>query len=1211
MSIHAALNHVTHYTYDRLVALGPQVVRLRPAPHCRSKIISYSLKIEPEGHFINWQQDPFANYQARLVFPDKTKEFKVTVDLVMDMAVYNPFDFFLEPAAEEFPFEYEAALKQELAPYLIPEPATPLVQAYLDKIDRTKRRSVIFLVDLNQSVHQAIRYTIRMEPGVQAPEETLTLGSGSCRDSAWLMVNLLRHCGLAARFVSGYLIQLKPDVKALDGPSGTEVDFTDLHAWCEVYLPGAGWVGLDATSGLLAGEGHIPLACTPQPSGAAPIEGGVDESEVTFAHHMQVTRIYESPRVTKPYTEEQWAAIMALGDAVDAELVAGDVRLTMGGEPTFVANSARDAPEWNTDALGPPKRGFATELVHKLRQEYGQGGFLHFGQGKWYPGEQLPRWALNIYWRADQEPVWRNPALFTDERTPTHYTSADAQAFTALLASKLGVTGKHIQTAYEDSWYYLWRERRLPVNVDPFNSKLDDEMERARLRRVFEQKLDTPVGYVLPIKVAGYDEQYGAAWTTGPWFLRDERMYLMPGDSPMGLRLPLDSLPWVSEADFPYLIEQDPSVLVGPLPSYGTVAAKYAPGALGRAPGTAGLALGAAARAAAARINYLAGAGPQTEAPRKFQSATGKGSVIASEARQSMLAGDTDRHGLQPRDDVNEAGTGYAVHAQSAAQTEPADFARVPAAHESAHWITRTALCVEVRDPRRASGPKAEAVGEKSGVLYVFMPPLEKLEHYLDLLAAIEASAEELGMQLVLEGYPPPRDPRLKLLSVTPDPGVIEVNIHPATDWTELVANTEFLYQAAFESRLSAEKFMTDGRHTGTGGGNHFVMGGATPADSPFLRRPELLASLLLYWHNHPSLSYLFSGMFVGPTSQAPRVDEARNDQLYELEIAIEQIYKNRELYGQSMPPWLVDRTLRNILIDATGNTHRSEISIDKMYSPDSATGRLGLLELRAFEMPPHPHMSSVQQLLLRALIARFWKTPYRAPATRWGTELHDRFMLPKFIEMDFHDVMAEMRASGFAFDDSWFAPHVEFRFPLIGSVCSAGIALTLRNALEPWHVMGEEGAPGGTARYVDSSLERIEVRVTGLNESRYVVTCNGRAMSLQPTGVQGEYVAGVRYKAWNPPSSLHPSIGVHAPLTFDIVDTWMKRSVGGCQYHVAHPGGLSYQSLPVNANEAESRRLSRFTAMGHTPGLMQVPPATINVPASREFPFTLDLRRG
>jgi uncharacterized protein (DUF2126 family)/transglutaminase-like putative cysteine protease len=1195
MSIHAALNHVTHYSYDRLVNLGPQVVRLRPAPHCRSKIVSYSLKVEPEGHFINWQQDPFANYQARLVFPDKTTEFKVTVDVVLDMAVYNPFDFFLEPNAEEFPFCYEDELKQELTPYITPEPITPLVQGFLDKIDRTKRRSVIFLVDLNTLVHHAIKYTIRMEPGVQTPEETLELGSGSCRDSAWLMVQLLRNCGLAARFVSGYLIQLKPDVKSLDGPSGTEVDFTDLHAWCEVYLPGAGWVGLDATSGLLAGEGHIPLACTPQPSGAAPIEGGVDESEVEFAHHMAVTRIYESPRVTKPYTEEQWADVMALGQAVDLDLQASDVRLTMGGEPTFVAVSDRDAPEWNTDALGPTKRGFATELVHKLRKEYGEGGFLHYGQGKWYPGEQLPRWALNIYWRADRQPVWANSALFADERVPTHYTSADAERFTKLLARKLDVTDQFIQTAFEDTWYYLWRERRLPVNVDPFNSKLDDEMERARLRRVFTQKLDAPVGYVLPVKVSAYSESEGAAWTTGSWFLRDERMYLMPGDSPMGLRLPLDSLPWVSEADFPYLIEQDPSTLRGELPVYANLAARYAPAsaqtAPGYVPGKAGLALGAARRAAAAlaaetantstAMPYLVSPSLQPEAERKFQSASSAGNV-----------------------------QGSAFHAQSSAQAEPADFARVPTAQESAHWVTRTALCVEVRDPRRANGPKAEAVGQKSGVIYVFMPPMEQLEHYLELLAAIEATADELKVQIVIEGYAPPRDPRLKLLSVTPDPGVIEVNIHPATNWKELVYNTEFLYNAAFESRLSAEKFMTDGRHTGTGGGNHFVMGGATPADSPFLRKPELLASLLLYWHNHPSLSYLFSGMFVGPTSQAPRVDEARNDQLYELEIAIEQIYKNRELYGQSMPPWLVDRTLRNILIDATGNTHRSEISIDKMYSPDSATGRLGLLELRAFEMPPHPHMSSVQQLLLRALIARFWKAPYQAPATRWGTELHDRFMLPAFIEMDFKDVMAEMRAAGYAFDDSWFAPHVEFRFPLIGSVCSSGIELTLRNALEPWHVMGEENTSGGTARYVDSSLERIEVRVSGLNQSRYVVTCNGHALPLQATGVVGEYVAGVRYKAWNPPSSLHPSIGVHAPLTFDIVDTWMKRSVGGCQYHVAHPGGLSYQSLPVNANEAESRRLSRFTAAGHTPGLLQVPPATINLPGSREFPFTLDLRR-
>ena len=1125
MSIHAALHHVTHYTYDRLVGLGPQTVRLRPAPHCRSRVLSYALKVEPAQHFINWQQDPFANYQARLVFPEKTRAFKVTVDLVVEMAVYNPFDFFLEPEAEHFPFSYAATVRQELAPYLAAGPLTPQLKSYLGKIDHGEQRTIDFLVGLNRQVAQDIRYLIRMEPGVQTPEETLEKASGSCRDSGWLLVQLLRHLGLAARFVSGYLIQLAPDVKSLDGPSGTAVDFTDLHAWCEVYLPGAGWIGLDATSGLLAGEGHIPLACTPQPSGAAPIEGLVDEAEVTFSHEMRVTRIHESPRVTKPYTDAQWQAVLALGEKVDADLAAGDVRLTMGGEPTFVAMNDRDAPEWNTDALGPTKRGFAMELTHKLRAEYGQGGFLHFGQGKWYPGEQLPRWALSICWRADGQGTWRNPALFADERAPSHYTSEDARRFTHTLARKLGLADSHIQPGYEDVFYYLWRERRLPVNVDPFDARLDDELERARLRRVFAQKLDSVVGYVLPLQAEG-----AGRWSTGPWFFRDERMYLVPGDSPMGYRLPLDSLPWVSQGDYPYLIPQDPGAPQQPLPDAAVLQARYRAG----------------------------------EAPRVLQ---------------------------------------HASAAAAAPQAMPQRFV-------SAGGLTRTALCVEARDPTRANGPQAEQQGGQTGVLYVFMPPLAQLDDYLDLLAAVEATAEELGVKIVLEGYPPPRDARLKLLQVTPDPGVIEVNIHPASNWAELVQHTEFLYQAAFEARLSAEKFMTDGRHTGTGGGNHFVMGGATPADSPFLRRPELLASLLLYWHNHPSLSYLFSGLFIGPTSQSPRVDEARNDQLYELEIALREIRENRARHGQDMPPWLVDRLLRNILIDVTGNTHRSEFSIDKMYSPDSATGRLGLLELRAFEMPPHARMSVVQQLLLRALIARFWNAPYQAPATRWGTELHDRWMLPTFIHMDLHDVLAEMAEAGYAFDPAWFAPHFEFRFPFVGAVQSRGIELTLRNALEPWHVMGEEGAVGGTVRYVDSSLERIEVRVTGLNDSRYTVTVNGQPLPLQPTGTQGEFVAGVRYKAWNPPSSLHPTIGVHTPLTFDIVDTWMNRSLGGCQYHVAHPGGRNYGTFPVNAYEAESRRLARFARMGHTAGPLAVPPATIDLPGSREFPFTLDLRR-
>ena len=489
MSIHVALRHTTRYRYDRLVSLSPQIVRLRPAPHARTPIVSYSMRVEPSDFFVNWQQDPFANYLARLVFPQRTRSLEITIDLVAEMAVHNPFDFFLEPHAENFPFTYDSELNTELAPYLRRDRATPLFQALLDSIDRKERRTIDFLVALNQRLQSDIGYVIRMEPGVQTPEQTLALRSGSCRDSAWLLVQALRHLGLAARFVSGYLIQLVPDVKAVDGPSGATTDFTDLHAWCEVYLPGAGWIGLDPTSGLLAGEGHIPLACTPEPSGAAPISGGVDPCEVEFDHSMSVSRMFESPRVTKPYTDAQWQAILDLGDAVDVQLGSGDVRLTMGGEPTFVATDDRDGPEWNTEALGPTKRMRAQELMGLLSQRYAQGGFLHFGQGKWYPGEQLPRWALSAFWRADGLPCWRNPQLFADERHAHGYTTADARRFIDLLASRLGVTGRTIQPGYEDTFYYLWRERSLPVNVDPFDARLDDELERARLRRVFDHGL--------------------------------------------------------------------------------------------------------------------------------------------------------------------------------------------------------------------------------------------------------------------------------------------------------------------------------------------------------------------------------------------------------------------------------------------------------------------------------------------------------------------------------------------------------------------------------------------------------------------------------------------------------------------------------------------------------------------------------------------------
>jgi uncharacterized protein (DUF2126 family) len=1106
MGIHVALNHKTIYRYDRPVNLGPQIVRLRPAPHARTPILSYSLKVTPKKHFLNWQQDPQSNWLARFVFPEKTTEFTLEVDLVADMAAINPFDFFLEPAAEKVPFTYDPLLAKDLKPFLETEPAGPLLSAFLAEIDRSEQATVNFLMGLNAKLQQAISYVIRLEPGVQTPEETLEKCTGSCRDSAWLMVQALRHLGLAARFASGYLIQLVADQKPLEGPEGPTADFTDLHAWCEVYLPGAGWIGLDPTSGLMAGEGHIPVACTPDPFSAAPVTGGLELCEVSFEHAMSVTRIREQPRTTKPYWPEQWAAIDTLGKQVDREIVEGDIRLTMGGEPTFISVDDMDGAEWNTAALGPTKRLLSGDLIRRLKRRFAQGGLLHFGQGKWYPGESLPRWALQLFWRKDGDALWTHDEYQADEHKDYGFKADHAERFIKTLAEKLGIPGEYARAAFEDPWYYINKERKLPVNVDPFDSKLDNEEERARLARVFERGLDQPIGFALPLNRR--HEATGPVWLSSAWATRTDKLFLAPGDSPVGYRLPLGSLPWVAPAQYPYHYEQDPFDPRTPLPAY-------------------------------EELTQLV--------------AENKGRTEPSERHRRMA-------------DVREG---------------------VPDKGQSAWWVVRTALCVEPRDGR----------------LYIFMPPTSYLEDWVELIAAIEASCVELDMPVVLEGYGPPKDPRLANMAVTPDPGVIEVNIHPAGSWDELVRNTTDLYEDARQCRLATEKFALDGRHVGTGGGNHVVVGGPTPADSPFLRRPDVLRSLLAYWQNHPSLSFLFSGTFIGPTSQHPRVDEARHDSLYELEIA----FKILDEAGTNCPPWLVDRALRHLLVDVQGNTHRSEFCIDKLYSPDSSTGRLGLLELRSFEMPPHAQMSLVQQLLLRSLIAWFWKQPYRAKLVRWGTKLHERFMLPHFVSQDIQDVVADLRGAGYAFDESWFKPHLNFRFPTLGQVSQRGLTLELRSALEPWHVLGEEPGGGGTVRFVDSSLERVQVKLAGAMEDRFVITCNGRKVPLQPTGTEGEFVAGVRYRAWQPPTCLHPTIPVHTPLIFDIVDSWTGRSIGGCTYHVAHPGGRNFTTFPVNANEAEGRRLARFFPFGHTPGPMAAPIEIRNP----EFPLTLDLRLG
>ena len=1127
MPLRVAIRHHTSYHYDRAVKLSPQVIRLRPAPHARNPIHGYSLKIKPENHFINWQQDPFGNYQARVVFPEKTTELSIDVEVITDMVTVNPFDFFLEDYAEEFPFVYEAQLKDELTPYLKTSEdsqrlkdlvAGPRVQGLLGQ------RTVDFLVGLIGMLARDIHYNVRMEAGVQTCETTLERLNGSCRDTAWLLVQILRRLGLAARFVSGYLVQLTPDEKVLDGPNGPEEDFTDLHAWAEVYLPGAGWVGLDATSGLFAGEGHIPLAATPEPAGAAPLSGFSEKAEVTFGFGNVVERILETPRVTKPYSAAEFGKVLALGDRVEEALQAGDVRLTMGGEPTFVSEADMESEQWNEAADGDDKRRLGYDLAVRLMGDFAPGGFLHQGQGKWYPGEPIPRWQYAIYWRNDGKSLWNDPALLADPTQNNGANALDAQSFAQALSRELGVDHTHAIPAYEDTFYFLWETGNLPTNVDPRTLDPADKLERQTLAKLLEVGLDKPKGYVLPLE---YDHDE-AHWASSPWKFKREHLFLLPGNSGMGLRLPLDRLPKADPEAEKVVVEDSPMEDLPPLPDIAAFAPAPAPAS--RVP---------------AHVN------------------DGKSRI---ENRESRIE----------------------------------------------NPLVRTALCLEPRD----------------GNLYLFLPPLKDNESFVHLLSAVERTAAALKQPVIIEGYSPKSDGRLTKLVVTPDPGVLEINVHPATNWRDVVKTYDTLFDHAKAAGLGTNKFMLDGRHTGTGGGNHITLGGITPAESPLLRRPDLLRSFVNFWQNHPGLSYLFSSAFIGPTSQAPRVDEGRQGQLYELEIAFGELDRH-----DNPPPWLVDRVFRNLLIDVTGNTHRAEFCIDKLYSPDSPTGRLGILEMRGFDMPPHKEMCLAQLLLIRALTAAFWAKPYRRPLVRWGTDLHDKFLLEHYVREDLADVCLYLREAGFDFDPAWLEPFLEFRFPVLGDVRIGETSLKVRTAIEPWHVLGEELGSGGTARYVDSSVERIQVRLTDLNTDRYILLCNQVEVPLQCTGKIGEYVAGIRYKAWNPPSALHPTVQPDVPLTFDLYDLWNERSVGGCTYHVTHPGGRSYDTFPVNSLEAESRRVNRFWEYNHSVQKTEqivpqaataeagryltdayTPPPTIEVKKpvrTKEYGRTLDLRRG
>lgn len=1071
------VQHRSHYRYPEPALLGTHTLRLHPAAHTKASVETYRLSCE-QAERIRWVLDPYGNRVAQLSFawPQRHAELEVLVEMAVEIRPVNPFDFFVDHRCSELGFAYPDEYRSELEPFLrLDDPAFetgPRFEALLAELP-SSGDIVQGLVELNRRTHAAVAYVIREEAGVWTPEQTLEHGRGSCRDSAVLLVALLRRRGIAARFVSGYLIQVTDEGMLPDLPKGLDHDVADLHAWAEAYIPGGGWIGLDATSGLLAGEGHIPLACASTPGLAAPLFGTADVLADSVAFSLSVARLGHEPRPTAPYTDEVWLALREAGDRCDARLSELGLRMTMGGEPTFLAREDLDAPEWNTAALGPSKWRHGLRLIEQLRERLAPRGVVLQRMGKHYPGESLPRWALDAIGRTDGERLWG-----ASDAVPA---PLDAKTFADTLADALGLASGPMP-AYEDPWHFIDREARVPVDLDPCSSDLQDGEERARLARVLTRGLREVVGWVLPL----VRERDGDGWRTQAWSFRRGQLFLLPGDSPIGLRLPLDSL--AGEAD-PIAVDE-----------------------------------------------------PTHPGPRD------------------------PRLGEQPK-----------LELATATPTPP----------KAIH----TALCVELRDD----------------ALHVFLPPLARERDFIDLLTVIDRV--RAGRPIILEGYPPPSGPLLERISVTPDPGVLEVNLPARATTREHIELLEIVYDAALRAGLQSETYLLDGRLAGSGGGHHLTLGGPTPLESPFLQRPDLLASMITFIQHHPSLSYMFTGLFVGPTSQAPRVDEARPEQLDELELALAHAFAQ---HGQATPPpWLSDILFRNLLVDLSGNTHRTELSIDKLFDHRTPSGRSGLVEFRAFEMPPHPRMAAAQMLLVRSLVTALAEQPYQHELVRWGAALHDRFLLPYFMWRDFEDVLAFLAARGLPLAADLYRPFVDLRCPLVGHLQARDVRVELRNAIEPWNVLGEEQSATGTARYVDSSLERVEIRVEGLIPERHAILVNGHALPLRPTerdglAEKGLVVGGVRFRAWAPPHSLHAHIGIHHPLHVDVLDRWAARSLGACTYHVWHPEGRAFASPPLTQFEAAARRQQRFTRGDQSP----FPVVWSRLEPRGEGPYTMDLRR-
>lgn len=994
MSTRIALTQRYEYRFSRSVQLSTHWLRLRPAPHTAGRISAYSLRVHAETHYLNWLRDPFENHLARLDFPDPTDAVTLEIDLIAELEPVNPFEFLVEPFAASHPFDYPEQLRKELAPYLRRGTSGSKLNQFLKKLKLKSGYITEQIGAINEYVSNALAVTGPGNPGAIDLETVLHQGHGSAWELAWLLTLTLRNVGLAARVTQGYRIFL--DAKA-------KTDTVSNHAWSEVFLPGAGWVGLDPCGGLFINEGYIPLASAPEPLRVLPIAGYRECCEETFNETISIRRL--SPKISSwPLNESQWADLKNLGHYIDSDLNAQNIKLAMAGGLSFVSAIDTQSPEWTVAALGDGKRFAAEQLLQRLWQRLAPGGVIHLGQGEQFGGESLPRWSL-----------------------------ADAEQLAQQIADALGISDGFVMPAYEDGLSVLWQQRDL-FNGMPGADELGDPEKRRALAETLSFNNGYVSGYVLPLRWDPARER----WASGKWQFRRDAVYLLPGTSPLGYRLPLESLP---------------------------------------------VAAGAPAEADPERCQF-------------------------------------DERGILPD-----------VHGElSARLSTPGRKETAPIAADvnTGDAAPRTALSIEVRDGR----------------LCIFMPPLTHLEHYLELLAAIEHAASRLVVPLIIEGYEPPQDHRLRCFKLEPQAGILKVWLPEAHSWQRQLELIETTYEEAYQVGLQAERVAADGQRLSPGGGAELILGGVKPTESPFLQRPELLRSLICFWQQHPSLSYFFAGRSIGAGGDAPRPDEGRDESLYELGIALERIPA-----GEIDTPWLADRLLRHLLVDPAGDMKRAEIRIDQLYSPDRAGLRLGRMVLRSFEMAPDAKLYALQTLLVKALIAYLGRRPQQTELVDFGAALHDRFMLPSPLWQDLCNILDELNHAGYPFQPGWFEPLRDLHFPALGQVQLGNITLELRSAHEPWPLLAEETTAAGVARFIDSANERLEVRATGLTPSRYVLVCNDRRVPLQPTGTRGEYVAGVRYKASNPPSTLHPTIAPVEALVFDLVDGWTGRSIGGCTY--------------------------------------------------------------